>query len=87
MRNDVSARRLSLYGEGGSMHGEQRGKQHEISGLFIAQHEKIPQLKSDLTFASCVSYKKCFPCKARRACCKEACGCHLFQKMCLSVQL
>lgn len=66
---------------------QQRGKQHEISGLFIAQHEKFPQLKSDLTFASCVSYKKCFPCKARRACCKEACGCHLFQKMCLTIQL
>lgn len=66
---------------------QERGKQHEISGLFIAQHEKIPQLKSDLTFASCVSYKNCLPCKARRACCKEARGCHLFQKMCLSVQL
>lgn len=46
---------------------QQRKKQHEISGLFIAQHEKILQLKSDLTFASCVSYKKCFPCKAQES--------------------
>lgn len=85
MGNDVSAKRLSLYE--GEEHMQQRGEQYEISGLFIAQHEKIPQLKSDLTFASSVSYKKCFPCKARRACFKEACGCHVFQKMCLSIQL
>lgn len=64
--NDISAKRLSL-GEGIRECMQQRKKQHEISGLFIAQHGKVPQRKPDLTFSSCVSFKKCFPCKAQES--------------------
>jgi len=46
---------------------QRKKQQHEISGLFIAQCEKIPQLKCDLTFSSCMFYKKCFPCKAQES--------------------